>query len=149
MRYRTASLQEDWLLRNVFFVYAVFNRDYKRQLRGRWEETWAAYSWWREQAPPSKQGTLNAVLARRYGESQGILTDIQACGCSCTALQLHHGEMYSGGVVSGSNSSTVLCAESFLLCWTGSLYSSKGSYYYDNDINIGMQSFLGLFAYGV
>lgn len=54
-----------------FDLYAVFNRDYKRQLRGRWEETWAAYSWWREQAPPSKQGTLNAVLARRYGESQG------------------------------------------------------------------------------
>lgn len=72
VRYRPACVHERFLcLLPVAILYAVFDRDYKRQLRGRWEETWAAYSWWREQAPPSKQGTLNAVLARRYGESQG------------------------------------------------------------------------------
>ncbi|WIA40969.1 hypothetical protein OEZ86_004617 [Tetradesmus obliquus] len=78
------------------WTLSVFNRDYKRQLRGRWEETWAAYSWWREQAPPSKQGTLNAVLARRYGESQDESAVLQPMASAPAGLP--HSRLSSSGM---------------------------------------------------
>eukprot|EP00879_Flechtneria_rotunda_P019609 GHRR01020604.1.p1 GENE.GHRR01020604.1~~GHRR01020604.1.p1 ORF type:complete len:670 (+),score=219.67 GHRR01020604.1:120-2129(+) len=49
------------------WTLSVFNRDYKAQLRNKWQEMADQYSWWGQDG--SKQGTLNQVIARRYGVS--------------------------------------------------------------------------------
>lgn len=46
--------------------FAVFNRDYKAQLRGRWAVLEQQYSWWGQTDVGDKRSTLNAVLARKF-----------------------------------------------------------------------------------
>ena len=40
------------------------NREYKQQLRGRWQELADKHSWWKDEV--QQKSTLNAVLARSY-----------------------------------------------------------------------------------
>lgn len=57
---------------------AVFNRDYKAQLRGRWTVLQEQYSWW-GQTDTGRSSTLNAVLARNDAAAGGA--DAGRCAC--------------------------------------------------------------------
>lgn len=51
---------------DVFYwsTIAAFNREYKQQLRGRWQELAEKHSWWKDEV--QNKSTFNAVLARSY-----------------------------------------------------------------------------------
>lgn len=68
-------------------IAAVFNRDYKTQLRGRWTTLQEQYSWW-GRAETGRGSTLNAVLASKYDEGEQAWWDLHLAHAS---LNIRHG----------------------------------------------------------